>query len=103
MVRRSPLCKGTGFGCGGCLLHFFDGERVTGELADDGDLLAGMGDDLVLVGYLVDLAVFGDEHGCGAALDAAFGAFGVVLHGRLGGAVGIFDKTLEFSGQTGGG
>ena len=85
------------------LLHFVDGDCVSGESAFEGDVLAGVREDGALVGDLEDLAVGGDEDGCVSAFEALLGALSVVLHTGLAGAGLVLNETFEgLRGRAGG-
>ena len=77
------------------LLHFDDGDRIAGESAFEGDVLAGVRKDGALVGDLEDLAIGGDEDCCVSAFNALLGAHGIVLHAGLAGAGLVLDETFE--------
>jgi len=85
------------------LLHFVNGDRIAGESAFEGDVLAGVRQDGALVGDLEDLAVGGDEDGCVSAFEALLGALSVVLHTGLAGAGLVLNETFEgLRGRAGG-
>jgi hypothetical protein len=84
------------------LLYFVDGDRIAGESAFDGDVLAGVRQDGALVGDLEDLAIGGDEDCYVSVFEALPGAHGVVLHAGHASAGLVLDEAFEdFRGSTG--
>src|SRR5271163_2999207 len=77
------------------LLNFFNRYRVAFQCACDDDVLARMGDDLALVGDLVDFAINPYEDRGRSTLDALLRALGVTSHAGFACAGRVFNEAFE--------